>query len=95
LLPGLLALLGSSVKLMAAEESTRTFPAQKCRFTLPGPDWTWIDKQVPNLLVMAGNTKGFVINLSTVSTPTPAQVDEQFVKGFEKSFYLNRSHHNP
>ncbi len=87
LLLGLLGLLGSSVRLMAAEETTRTFPAQKCRFTLPGPDWTWIDKQVPNLLFMAGNTKGFVINPSTVSTPAPVQVDEQFAKGFEKSFY--------
>jgi hypothetical protein len=72
---------------MAGEETVRTFPAQKCRFTLPGMGWTWIDKQAPNTLFMAENTKGFIITLSTVNAPTPERVDEQFAKGFEKTFY--------
>ncbi len=87
LLLGLLGLLGSPTRLRAAEEPMRVFPAQKCRFTLPVPDWTWIDMQAPNILFVAGNTKGFVINLTTVSVPVTAQINEQFVKEFEKSFY--------
>jgi hypothetical protein len=88
LLLGVLALqFGSPRSLVAGEEATRTFPAQNCRFTLPGPDWTWIDKQVPNVVFMARNSKGFVINLSTKSTPQPVQLDKQFVAGFEKTFY--------
>jgi hypothetical protein len=87
LLLSLFGLLGSSVSLTAGEETTRTFPAQQCRLTLPGPDWTWIDKEAPDVLFMAGNTKGFVINLTTVRTPAPVRVDGQFVKGFEKTFY--------
>jgi hypothetical protein len=88
LLVSFLALLfRSPLKLMAAEEAARTFPVQKCRFTLPGPDWTWIDKEVPNVLFMAGNTKGFVINLATVRTPDPVQINEPFAKEFEESLY--------
>jgi hypothetical protein len=79
--------LGSPINLMAADESTRTFTAQKCRFTLPGADWTWIDTPGPDLVFMARNTTGFVINLAAKSAPQPAQVDQQFVNGFEKKFY--------
>ncbi len=78
---------GMTLRCMAAEEPTRTFPAQKCRYTLPGPDWSWADKQMPNMLFMAGNSSGFVVNLTYVSLPKPEPLNEQFVKGFESTFY--------
>jgi hypothetical protein len=73
--------------LLAADEATRTFPAQKCRYTLPGPDWTWSDEKAPNRIFLARDTKGFVITLATLTQAAPVQVNEQFVQGFEKSFY--------
>ena len=91
LLLSLLAMaFGSPVRLTAAEEATRTFPAQKCRFTLPGPDWSWSDEKAPNRVFLARSTKGFAITLATVKTPDPVQVNEQFAKGFEESFYQDR-----
>ena len=80
LLLSLLSLLASSSKLMAAEEPTRTFPAQKCRYTLPGQEWMWINKQLPNALFIAGNNDGFVITLSIVSGIGNEQVNERFAK---------------
>jgi hypothetical protein len=71
----------------AEEGATRTFPAQKCRFTLPEPDWAWSDKEMPSLLFMASNKKGFVINLATLKTPGFVQLNEQFVKGFEDNYF--------
>ena len=83
----LLGLCGWPASLVAGEDNTRTFPVAKCRYALPGPDWHWIDKRPPKVVFMAGNTKGFVLNLATMDMPTPVPLDEQFVKGFEKSFY--------
>ena len=63
----LLALLTlGPASINADEGATRTFPAQKCRFTLPESEWTWSDKEMPNLLFMASNKKGFVVNLATL-----------------------------
>jgi hypothetical protein len=33
------------------------------------------------------HTKGFIINLSTVTTPKAVRIDERFAKGLEESFY--------
>src|SRR5579875_1879689 len=79
--------LVSAHRLLAAEEPVRTFPAQRCRFKLPGPDWDWIDKELPNGLFMAGNSKGFVITLSISSTPAPIRVNEKFAEEVEKTLY--------
>jgi hypothetical protein len=80
-------MFGWSAKVIAADETTRTFAAQNCRFTLPGPDWKWSDKETPKLVFMALNSKGFVINLAVLETPITVELNDQFVKGFEKSVY--------
>lgn len=40
------------------------------------------------MLIMAANTKGFVIYLVTAIAPERVPVNEQIAKGFEKGFYL-------
>lgn len=74
-------------KLEAADEPIRTFATQKCRYTLPGPGWSWINNAPPNLLFAAGNDKGFVLNLSVMNAGKVERVDEAFAAGFEKSYY--------
>jgi hypothetical protein len=85
----LLALqMASPARLGAGEERTRTFEAQKCRYTLPGPAWSWLDDQKPeNMLCMTRNTNGFVISLSAVATSDGPEKNEQYGKEFEKSLY--------
>jgi hypothetical protein len=73
---------------LAADEATRTFAAQKCRFTLPGPDWKWSEKATPNSLFFAVNTKGFVVTLSVVESPKIWNIGDLSVKDFEKTFYV-------
>jgi hypothetical protein len=75
------------MNVAAGEEATRTFPAQKCRFTLPGPDWTWSDENAPNRIFLAKDKKGFVITLAAVASPGRVQMNEQFARGFENDFY--------
>jgi hypothetical protein len=71
-----------------AAETTRTFLGHHCRFTLPSDDWSWTDKAIPNVLFVAGNSKGWVVNLSTVPVTGGVKIDPEFVKGFDESFYV-------
>jgi hypothetical protein len=77
----------SAHRLLAGEEAVRSFPTQKCSFKLPGPDWAWIDKQLPNGLFMAANSKGFIITLSISVAPVPIRVNEKFAEDVEKTMY--------
>jgi hypothetical protein len=76
-------LLGYSTSLFADEAKTRTFAAQKCRFTLPGPDWQWLQAKDPTILCLASNGK-VVISLSCY--PERESISEAFGPGFEKEF---------
>jgi hypothetical protein len=89
LLVGLAGLLaGSPPRLRASDTTTRTFDAQKCRYTLPGPDWSWSDeKKAQNMPFMARSTKGHVINLSVVNASYSEALNEQYGKEVEKSLY--------
>lgn len=87
LVVSLFGLLGSSGNLPAAEETTLTFPMQKCRFTLPGPDWTWLDKQPPKVLFIAGNSKGLLIDLNTMAWAQPIRMSDQSPDDIERFIY--------
>jgi hypothetical protein len=68
----------------ADEAATKTFPEKKCRYTLPGPDWTWVDVKAPDALCLARDDKGFVVTLSALAEK--AAINDAFVRGFEKGF---------
>jgi hypothetical protein len=80
-------LVAGVVAPLRADEPTRTFAEQKCRYTLPGPDWSWVDQQTPSVLFMANDARGYVVNLSFGRLPQPSTLNQSFVNGFEKSFY--------
>ena len=77
-------MIGSSTGLAADEANTRTFAPQKCRFTLPGPDWRWIENKDPNALCFAGNKDSIVVTLSALPDSSP--MNEAFAAGFETGF---------
>jgi hypothetical protein len=84
---GILALsIGPAAGVTGAEERTRSFPAQKCRYTLPGAEWNWIDKDVQKALFIASNSNAFGITLSATNCRAP-QVSDEFMKGFESTYY--------
>jgi hypothetical protein len=68
-------------------ERTRTFAAQKCQYTLPGPDWKWLDRSATNSLFLAQNRKGFVVFLTATRMPPEARLDSAFAENFERDFY--------
>ncbi len=92
---GLFALqVGSPGRSLAADEATRTFPALKCRYTLPGPDWSWLEAGSPSIHFMARNKTGFVVNMTTYSAIMLDKVkvkfvtvDQQFGEVFEQSHF--------
>src|SRR5215472_5609227 len=60
------------------DSNTREFPAQKCRYTLPGKDWFWVERQAPHSLYFAENYMGFVVTLSVVQHPPIALPNQKF-----------------
>src|SRR5580700_10343063 len=76
----------------AADERTREFPAYKCRYTLPGEDWYWIDfaeaKKPPKSIFTAGTKKkGLALTLTYDRATRAERMDQKFSVGFEKGFY--------
>ena len=71
----------------AVDAPARTFPAYKCRYTLPGPDWNWSDEQAPNRIFLAGDTNGFVVTASYVAIAKPEPLNGQYIKGYEEAMY--------
>jgi hypothetical protein len=74
-------------KAEKAENRTRVFPDDKCQFTLPKTGWSWVDDKKPDLLCMAKDRRGYVVNLSVQKLPQPTELKQGFVDTFEKSFY--------
>jgi hypothetical protein len=65
----------------------RTFPAEVCQFRLLDLTWTWVEQQTPELLCMAKDRRGYVVNLGVKKLPQPTQLNKEFVESFEKGFY--------
>src|SRR5260370_38637632 len=74
---------------VAAAERTRTFPAQKCRYALPGKDWSWVDPPPPNTLCMAENTRELAVVVTARPIPNSARGQPMLssAEEFEKGFY--------
>lgn len=84
-----IALLGTlQAPALPMEERTRNFPAYQCSFTLPGEDWSWVDRPVPNTLFVAANRRGIVATLSVAPLSRSVPLDQNFVEGFEKTYYV-------
>ncbi len=73
----------------APESQTRQFPAQKCQYTLPGKDWSWVDQNIPNVLFSARNSAGFVVGLGVMQVPQHLQLDHHATDEIEKRFYAS------
>ena len=80
----LAVLVGNGV--LRAGDNVKTFPSQKCRYTLPGNDWSWLDpKIVPNTICVARNSDGLVLMLSVIPVPADTTADAKFAAGLDIS----------
>src|SRR5262245_48021724 len=73
---------------LRADERTRTFPAQKCRYTLPDDDWSWLEDKSPNLF-MAINSKGQVVYLGSFQVSPGTELSQKYIDGWEKGLLRN------
>src|SRR5262245_46839109 len=72
-----------------AADVIRTFPDDVCQFRLLDSKWTWVEQQMPGLLCMAKDRRGYVVNLGVKRLPQATELNEEFVKSFEKGFYAS------
>ncbi len=63
---------------------SRDFPEHKCRYALPGKDWSWMEPTPPNHLCLATNRKGFVLKVSFNEHPSAGHVGEKFAAELDK-----------
>lgn len=71
-----------------ASERTRTFPSYKCRYTLPGPGWSWSkDPTDAKSLCAAVNDRGVVVSVGVMQLPRPMPLNQEFINGYENGFY--------
>jgi hypothetical protein len=81
--------------LLAAEQQpiaqtpTREFPAENCRFTLPGKDWFWTSSPPQGMLCAAQNARGFTFLLGAFRPPNagPSQPEFKSAEEYERGFY--------
>jgi hypothetical protein len=84
--------LAGSVSGQAPQESnppTREFPSQKCRYTLPGKEWKWMDQPLPDSIFMATSKAGLVITFRCDRVEDWKSLDRSTVADFEQA--MNRS----
>jgi hypothetical protein len=68
-----------------AGDDVLTFPVSKCRYTLPGKDWTWIDHtSLQKVICAARNGDGVIFMLAVFPAPAGQMIDEDFAAGFDR-----------
>src|ERR1700704_4434055 len=76
-------LLYMSSAIARGDEKTHEFVQQNCRYTLPGPDWSWTEmKSAPDTIVVAKSESGAVIAIRAI--PANKVVDDRFMIGYEE-----------
>src|SRR5262245_46962499 len=70
---------------------TRTFETEKCKYTLSGADWSWVDSQATGVLCMAKDRTGGAVIFGVQNLPQPMPLTQEFVDGFEKGYYSSAS----
>jgi hypothetical protein len=70
----------------AAEGRTRFFSKQTIQYTLPGPDWTWLENEYPAVICKATNGTGLEFNITYKPSPGLPAVDHNYVREFERAF---------
>jgi hypothetical protein len=77
----------------AAGEETRTFPDARCTYTLPGPDWEFLDPKLLTVdmgkgdnLVLARTQKGRGFHLRTMPLAPGEKVTPRAFESFEFGF---------
>jgi hypothetical protein len=85
ILPVLAVLTGPVVA--SAADPVKTFPVSKCRYTLPGKDWSWVEP-VPaaEFLCVAESRDGLTLMLMVLHAPTGSVVDADVSAGFDEGF---------
>jgi hypothetical protein len=76
-----------SPNLCDAQDEERTFPSLQMRYRLPNKDWTWEEPMTPDTAFMAMNQQGIIVLVSTIPLQKTVQLDQDFVNGYEKSFF--------
>lgn len=80
----------SAPALKAGDEQIRPFPAQKCSFKLPGPDWNWIERTPstpPSVLCTLRNKEGIVVTLAATQWLETIPQSDAFRAEFDKLFF--------
>jgi hypothetical protein len=82
-----LAVLASGPAVSAAD-AVKTFPVSKCRYTLPGKGWSWVEP-VPDAsyVCVACHEDGLGFGLLVASAPTGARIDAKAAAHFDKGAY--------
>ena len=65
---------------------TREFKEYRCRLTLPGPRFQWLDHtKIPDCVAVFGDASGTLgLTMAVQKNPEGAVVNESFVKAFDK-----------
>ncbi len=73
----------------ASPDRTKEFTSEKCRYTLPGSDWSWQAAPAGATLCSASNKKGYVLTLPVVKLQEPQHMDTNWAAEFEKGYLKN------
>jgi len=80
----LLIILGGHAAASAGE-TTKTFPAHQCRYTLPGKDWSWGDPKSDSAYIcVAHNGAGLKLMLAVAPIAAGTVIDAKFAEEFDE-----------
>jgi hypothetical protein len=67
-----------------AQQNSKEFPQYKCRYTLPGPDWSWAEPTAEmQAIFMARNGDGLVLTMSVMTASPGEVIDARFVSEYD------------
>jgi hypothetical protein len=71
--------------IAAAQERTKTFDAQNCKYTLPADNWVWLDATaVPGAICAARGSDGVTFVLGARKVRPNVAMTDKFVTGFDQ-----------
>jgi hypothetical protein len=66
------------------DTDTREFSKYKCRYTLPGPNWEWLEIKEPSVVFAARDDTGFVLILNAGTIAPNITMTKEFLAGVDK-----------
>jgi hypothetical protein len=70
---------------VSAGESSKTFPDYRCKYTLPGKDWTWVDLESGSVLTCkARNRDGLLLSLAVKHAIAGEVIDARYAERYDE-----------